>query len=314
MQELTEVSYRKATAKDFPEILNLLRSSVDNLLKTHGFYESSPFASNKQTGPTPTTFPWFDYALKEFREGFWVATVQEKIAGITLSWVSGPLWYLAHLFVLPEYQGLKIGQTLMEKAMKHDKHIAITNRALVTFAYNRVSISLYARNGMYPRDPMYYMECPSNNVKNFTSSNLKVERITDFQSVREDLNKIDHYTVGYPREKNHEFLFSLPTVKPFLFSTNEYPVGYAYVWQNGRIGPLATVSSTVFQDALRSAFSLAKAEGAPTVALLATGSNDKLMEVALEQKMRILDNWLMMSAKPFANWSNYVIYPTGAIL
>ena len=65
---------------------------------------------------------------------------------------------------------------------------------------------------------------------------------------------------------------------------------------------------------LRSAFKLAAAEGASNVALLATGSNDKLMEVALEQKMRILDNWLLMSAKPFPNFSNYVIYPTGAML
>jgi len=48
--------------------------------------------------------------------------------------------------------------------------------------------------------------------------------------------------------------------------------------------------------------------------MLATGSNEKLMEVAFEHKMRILDNWLFMSAKPFSNFSNYVIYPTGAML
>jgi hypothetical protein len=65
---------------------------------------------------------------------------------------------------------------------------------------------------------------------------------------------------------------------------------------------------------LRSAFKLAAAEGAASVAMLATGSNDKLMEFALEQKMRILDNWLLMSANPFPNFSNYVIYPTGAML
>jgi hypothetical protein len=65
---------------------------------------------------------------------------------------------------------------------------------------------------------------------------------------------------------------------------------------------------------LRSAFKLAAAEGVANVAMPATGSNDKLMEIALGQKMRILDNWLLMSAKPFPNFSNYVIYPTGATL
>ncbi len=48
--------------------------------------------------------------------------------------------------------------------------------------------------------------------------------------------------------------------------------------------------------------------------MLATGSNEQLMEVALEQRMRILDNYLLMSAEPFSNFSNYVLYPTGIML
>ena len=199
--------------------------------------------------------------------------------------------------------------------MRHRKTAPITNRALVTFAYNPVSISLYARHGMYPREPMYYMECPSSQVKTGSSNTkLRNERITDFEKNKTILSQIDERTLGYPRERNHEFLFSLPTVRCHLYSIAYEPVGYAYVWQNGRIGPLATTSLPIFQDLLKSAFKLAAAEGAASVALLATGSNDKLMEVALEQKMRILDNWLLMSAKPFPNFSNYVIYPTGAML
>jgi hypothetical protein len=50
------------------------------------------------------------------------------------------------------------------------------------------------------------------------------------------------------------------------------------------------------------------------VGIAATGSNEQLMQVALEQKMRILDNYLLMSSKPFPNFSNYVLYPTGAML
>ena len=308
------VSYRKAAAKDFPEILGLIRGSVDDLLRDHGFFESSPFASPKQASIAQTGFPWFEMELKEDNEGFWVAEIEGKIAGITLSWVRGSLWYLAHLFVSTAYQGLDIGRNLMEKALNHGKGASITNRALVTFAYNRVSISLYARNGMYPREPLYYMECPSTNIKKETNTMLTHERITDFQKARSIIRDIDKVTTGYPREKNHEFMFALPTVQFHLFSQNKEPVGYAYTWQTGRIGPLATTSENAFQDALISAFNVAKTNGAPTVGMLATGSNDKLMEIALEQKMRILDNWLLMSAKPFQNFSNYVVYPTGAIL
>ena len=87
---MSDVSYRKAKAEDFPEILRLLRDSVDNLLREHGFFDSSPFASPKQPA-IPQTFPWFEMGLKEDSDGFWVATVEGKIVGITLSWVRGSL-------------------------------------------------------------------------------------------------------------------------------------------------------------------------------------------------------------------------------
>ncbi len=254
-------------------------------------------------------------AMKEDSDGFWVAEVGGKLAGITLSWVRGSLWYLAHLFVSPAHQGLNIGQNLMERAMKHHKGHAITNRALVTFAYNPVSISLYARHGIYPREPLYWMEGPSQQVKTEASSTkLRDEKIEDFEKARGILNRVDELTLGYPREKNHEFLFRTPTARCYLFSTGKEPIGYAYVWQSGRVGPLATVSHETFRDVLRSAFSLAATEGAANVGIAATGSNEQLMQVALEQRMRILDTYLFMSSKPFPNFSNYVLYPTGAML
>jgi len=218
------------------------------------------------------------------------------------------------LFVSPEHQGLNIGQNLMERAMNHHKGHTITNRALVTFAYNPVSISLYARYGIYPREPLYWMEGPSQNVKTHASSKIRSEKIANFEKGRKILSQIDTLNLGYPREKNHEFLFGLPTVQCHLFSLGNEPIGYAYVWKNGRVGPLATVSPEIFQDVLRSAFRLAAAEGAVNVGIAATGSNEQLMQVALEQKMRILDNYLFMSSKPFPNFSNYVLYPTSAML
>jgi hypothetical protein len=82
----------------------------------------------------------------------------------------------------------------------------------------------------------------------------------------------------------------------------------------GMTGLKATLSHETFRDVLRSAFKLAVADGASTVGIAATGSNEQLTQIALEQKMRILDNYLFMSSKPFPNFSNYVLYPTGAML
>jgi GNAT superfamily N-acetyltransferase len=310
-----KISYRRAGQEDFPGILQLLRTTVDDLLKRSGFAETSPFASSRLPPIPQQGFPWFETARKNDPDGFWVAEDDGELAGITLSWVRGPLWYLAHLFVSPKHQGLNIGQTLLDKAYKHRTSIPITHRALVTFAYNPVSISLYARYGIYPREPLYLMECPKQevNVHN-TDPAVKSEKIDDFPTYRKVISEIDRDNTGFRRDANHEFLFSLPSVQCHLFTRHDQWLGYAYVWKNGRIGPIAALSHSGFKNILDASLELAAKFDPPSVGMLVTGSNETQMKTALEQKMRILDNYLFMSSKPIPNFSNYTLYPTGAML
>ncbi len=128
---MSDVTYRHARREDLFEVSNVIRSAFDGLLKDHGFWDSSPFASARMPPLPPSgPFPWFELGLKEDSDGFWVAEVGNKLAGIGLSWVRGSLWYLAHLFVLPQYQGRDIGRNLMDCVMQHGKESEITNRAL----------------------------------------------------------------------------------------------------------------------------------------------------------------------------------------
>ena len=203
----------------------------------------------------------------------------------------------------------------MERAMAHGKQADIANRALVTFAYNPVSISMYTRNGMYPREPLYFMDCPSQNIVAAGNKNgLKIETVQDFQSVRKTLTRIDEKCIGYPREKNHEYLFSLPSLKCFLSTVHNEPVGYAYVAENGRVGPVAATSSRVFLDSVRSGLEHAAQTKTPTVGLTVAGSNAELMKMVFGYGMKIRENFLLMCTKPFPNLSNYVLFPTGALL
>src|SRR4029077_6465871 len=128
-------------------------------------------------------------------------------------------------------------------------------------AYNPVSISLYSRYGIYPREPLYLMECPRQSVKKADDdSGLTSEQAENFQAVRKFLNTIDVGCIGYPREKNHEFLFSLPSYKCYVYAKHGKAVGYAYVAQNGRVGPVATVSEYSFGDVVESAIGFASQE------------------------------------------------------
>jgi GNAT superfamily N-acetyltransferase len=313
---LSDIVYRQAKQEDLFEINNLIRSAFDGLLKEHGFWDTSPFASSKLPPVPPSgPFPWLELGLKEDQNGFWIAEDGDRLAGIALSWVRGSLWYLAHLFVRPEQQGRDIGRNLMDRVVHYRKESEITNRALVTLAYNPVSISLYSRYGMYPREPMYWMECPKENVKPTNDGPLASQRAENFQKARDTLTMIDRDCIGYPREKNHEFLFSLPSYKCYIFSSHNKPVGYAYVAQNGRVGPVATVLADSFIHVMGSALGYAaREEKASSVSLAATGSNDELMKLAIHNGMKIRDNFLLMSSRPFPNLSRYLLYPTGAML
>lgn len=203
----------------------------------------------------------------------------------------------------------------MDRAMQHRKRLPITNRALVTLAYNPVSIALYARYGIYPREPLYLMDCPTQNVTGkATHTTLKFERAADYSATQKTLSSIDEQCIGYAQDRNHDFLFSTPTIKCYIFSSGHEPVGYAYIHQNGRIGPLATGSETPFEDAVKSALELAAAEKPQSVSFLATGSNWTLMKIGLGNGMRILDNSLFMSSQPFPNFSQYMLYPMGSLL
>ncbi len=204
----------------------------------------------------------------------------------------------------------------MNRAMRHGEESEIRNRALSTLAYNPVSISLYSRHGIYPREPMYWMEGSKENVKS-AGKDAKVtsQRAESFETVRKTLTEIDTSCIGFPREKNHEFLFSLPSYKCYIYSSHDEPVGYAYVAQNGRVGPAAAKSQDSFTPMFQSALEYAaQEEKASRVSLNATGSNAEMMKLAFRYGMKIRDNFLLMSSKLFPNFSRYLMYPTGAML
>jgi hypothetical protein len=204
----------------------------------------------------------------------------------------------------------------MDRAMRHGKESEITNRALATLAYNPVSISLYSRYGIYPREPLYWMEGPNQNLKPIQNDpTLASQRAENLETARRTLTDIDTNCIGYPREKNHEFLFSLPSYKCYIYSSRSETVGYAYVAQSGRVGPAATKSQDFFTPVVESALGYAaREEKASSVSMNATGSNEELMKLAFRYGMKIRDNFLLMSSNPFPNLSRYLVYPTGAML
>jgi GNAT superfamily N-acetyltransferase len=149
-----DIIYRPARDDDLEAGVDIVVDAINDLRARHGF----PLTMT--AGP-----PLFQQlCLSEGPDGLWVAEAQGKVAGFAMSWMSQRFWFLAQLFVRPELQAKGTGQALLSRTLEQAQRYGASNRALVTFAYNPKSTGLYIRNGMYPREPLYFMSAPASGL------------------------------------------------------------------------------------------------------------------------------------------------------
>ncbi len=296
------ITYRQARLDDAPAVHRVWAEATNELNERHGF--------GGQPLRLAPPHPYFAFAVEKEPEGFWVAEDGDRVIGFAHSWVRGPLWFLAFLFVMPGYQGKGIGRHLLEQAITYGSHDRITSRALITFAYNPASISLYMRCGMYPREPLYTMTGRSESVRPLRNQPIGpgYERVTGEPNRLRDLCRIDDQVLGFAREAHHRYFLSVPGASCYLFGAGADPAGYAYVWSNGRVGPLAVVPPAHFTDVFTIALGLAASQGAENVFTVMSGANEQAVAVGLAHGMRIAYPLLLATSKPFGDWTRYLFH------
>src|SRR5262249_38835805 len=119
---------------------------INDLTERHGF--------GSMATSSPPNFQLF--SLKDDPDGLWIAEDGADILGFAWSWVCGDLWFLAQLFVDPAQQGRCIGDGLLKLTLEHARKSKAAHKALITFAFNRVSQGLYIRHGLFPKMPVYF--------------------------------------------------------------------------------------------------------------------------------------------------------------
>jgi hypothetical protein len=119
------------------------------------------------------------------------------------------------------------------------------------------------------------------------------------------LDAIDRAVLGLSRAKHHRYLAGDAAMKGYLLHDGAGPVGYAYVNAGGHIGPLAVArgdAGAAFATALR----LAAEGGADQVSCLIPGPNEAALSLAVAHGMRINFPLILMSDRPFGDWSRYM--------
>lgn len=273
------------------------------------------FGYASQQDISSTINPFYEFTLRHEPEGFRVAVDEhDAVIGTAISWVRAPLWFLSHLFILPGHQDRGVGKNLLDQALRYAAERPCMTMSVITFAFNPVSVALYTKAGMYPREPVYLFSgnpCASfrKNVSERACPDQPVQAGGD--SI-DRLCRIDENVLGMPRRLHHEYLLLEQRYPCYLFSGHGGECGYAYVSHQGGVGPVAAPSPNLFEHAFSWAiFAAARQRG--RVSAMVPGSGKTGMRVALEAGMKIRMSYSLLSSQPFGDWNTYALHSPGLL-
>ena len=136
------ITYRLAKPGDISAAAQVFSTALNDLYDRHGLAD--------QVAQFILPNPYYAFCLQKEPDGFWVAENETEIVGMAFSWYRGSFWFLGRLFIVPKCQEGGIGRKLLDRTLEIGSQVNVTNRALITFPFNRVSTALYMRYEMYP--------------------------------------------------------------------------------------------------------------------------------------------------------------------
>jgi len=287
---------RPARAEELQHAQELVVRSISDLTKRHGF---GALASVRT--------PQFQlFSLQDDPDGLWVAEQDGELVGFAFSWVCDDFWFLAELFVAPGQQGRGTGIELLQRTLKHAAKARAANKALITFAFNTVSQSLYIRHGLLPKIPLYLFKAERAKLTRMAIRRLRAEPLQATPMHLQTLARIDAHALGFAREKHHRFLIGDGTMRGSLLYTGDECAGYAYVNGEGHIGPVAAVRSEMVAAVFTSALALGGETDAPQVSAFIPGASGAALGIAMEHGLRMTIPMLLMAEHDFGDWSCYL--------
>jgi ribosomal protein S18 acetylase RimI-like enzyme len=256
------------------------------------------------------SLPLWRHFLGAAAKGFLVAEVKKNIAGFCCHIVRENLWFLSYLVVAPEFQGAGIGRELFERALSEAQgNDTARVFAAYTNASNWPSISLYTRNGIYPRVPVLRLE---GNISNLREPTQEVQPLSgEVASLNEEtialIDDIDLEIRGFKRDIDHRFWLGARSMRCYLFKRDDGVTGYAYISDDGTIGPLAALNTDDVANILCFCLDRLSSEAVDTYALHVPGVNRSALSVLYDRGFKLHDLSLVMSSTPFGKWENYII-------
>jgi len=238
--------------------------------------------------------------------GAWLARDDAEAIGIAVAHDSENERYLGDLFVEASYRGHGIAAQLLRAAFEEASDRAHT---MLLDPAEPASIALAVRWSLAPRDTLVRAAGAIPKEEELAKMavgdyRFLVETI-DAERHIFGLNELDRRTRGTARPDDHARFAQSATGNAFFLSGE--CVGYAYVWPDGRIGPIACASEAylvqIFSYAL---LTLGRTYDASWCTLLVPGANRRIARASLRAGLRVQEVFLVAADTAHLDLSAYV--------
>jgi GNAT superfamily N-acetyltransferase len=241
------------------------------------------------------------------RETAWVAREAAEVIGVAIAHDSDDERYLGDLFVEPSYRGQGAGAALLAAAFEgHD-----VARAMLLDPRDSAAFALALRFGMAPRESILRFAGgvpKEEELAKMAAGDYRfaVETI-DPATHRFALDELDRHARATSRPSDHEH-FALAAFGHAFFLSGEC-VGYAYVWPDGRVGPLACASEAYLVQIFAYALvTLRRTYAASWCTVLVPGACRRIARAALRARLKIEEQYALASDSFVADLSTYAGY------
>ena len=243
---------------------------------------------------------------QEASRGAWVARDAGTPIGIAFAREYTFELFVSEVFVEPSFRNAGIGWKLLREATRDAGDLALAG---VVSAEDPGSLAFFVRRGLGLHVPLLRIagEIPREDtlVRMAAGEYRFATAPIEGTSRLDDFDALDRETRGSAKPQDHEQFAASATGTAFYLQGE--CVGYAYVWPDGRVGPLAAASSNYLAPFFGFALaSLRRTYGATWCTALVPGSNLRVMRAAASIGLNVEAVSIFASDQPQIDLSRYV--------
>jgi GNAT superfamily N-acetyltransferase len=329
---------RPTRESDLPHLRSIFRQTLHHLLLQSG--EADAAEGNDPMCPLVPAETHHILATDPDQQ--WLAEVRNTPVAYVSSITRWPIWFLAGFWVLPQFQGGRIGRELLARAREAGERREVTTWSV--YASQHLSAqALYIRMGMTPLTPVYTL-CM--NAEGAVAAAKKAAHLMNVGDASTRVLPVDSDSVAIvadldrtirvvPRPEDHRYWLHRPTRECILLEVAGRPAGYAYVTDSGRVGPLGALETRHLPHLLVAAIQAAGAriaarraivqtspvaggtqlidESDEEVFLIVPGVNMTALRFLFDLGFRIAHFGTFMSSTPFGLFDRYAISGPGLL-